>query len=302
MSKSVPLLRLNNGVEIPALGLGVYLSPPEQTAPAVQVALASGYRLIDTAAVYGNEQQVGEGIARGEVARTDLFVTTKLWIADFGYDEALRAFDVSMGKLGLEYLDLYLLHWPAPKDFEKTVAAYKAAERLLAEGRVRAIGVCNFNPNHLDDLAARTEVTPALNQVELHPMFDQRAVREANAKRGIVNQSWSPIGGTFLNHPKDPNAVVRLLDHPAIVGLAKAHGKTPAQVVLRWHVQHGLSAIPKSVQPDRIAANIDIFDFELSDAEMATLDGLGSSGRGGPDPEVFDLEFMRARAAAAEKA
>jgi diketogulonate reductase-like aldo/keto reductase len=225
-----------------------------------------------------------------------VFVTTKLWLSDYGYDQALRAFDASMGRLGLDYLDLYLLHWPAPSTFEATVAAYRAAERLLAEKRVRAIGVCNFHPRHLDDLRAKTEVVPAVNQVELHPLFSQRAVREANARHGIVTQSWSPIGGVFTNHPKDPKAVTHLLAHTGLVNLAEKYRKTPAQVVLRWHVQHGLSVIPKSVHPHRIAENIDIFDFELTDEDMAAIDALDAGARGGPDPDVFDLAFLQARA------
>jgi len=296
MTQKSPLITLNNDVLMPVLGLGVYLSPPDQTAGAVEAAIASGYQLIDTAAVYGNEQQVGEGIRRSGIARAEVFVTTKLWISDYGYDQALRAFDASMERLGLEYLDLYLLHWPAPSTFEATAAAYRAAERLLAEKRVRAIGVCNFNPEHLENLRARTQVVPAVNQVELHPLFNQRAVREANARHGIVTQSWSPIGGVFTNHPKDAKAVTHLLAHPGLVHLASKYQKTPAQVVLRWHVQHGLSVIPKSVHRDRIAENIDIFDFELTDADMAAIDALDNGARGGPDPDTFDLAFLEARA------
>jgi diketogulonate reductase-like aldo/keto reductase len=286
---------------MPAFGLGVYMSSKEQTAAAVQTAIANGYRLIDTAAAYGNEKQVGEGIARSEHPRADLFITTKLWISDIGYEETLRAFDTSLSKLGLDYLDLYLLHWPVPSNFEATIGSYRAAEKLLAEGRVRAIGVSNFKPKHLEQLAARTEVTPAVNQIELHPFFNQLETRKANAERGIVTQSWSPIGGTFINHPSDPSALVRVLDHPRIVELAQAKAKSPAQVVLRWHFQHGLSAIPKSVHPERIAANMDIFNFELSPADMQALDELDTGKRNGPDPDVFDEEFRRNRAAAAKR-
>ena len=299
-SKS-PLIRLNNGVQIPALGLGVYLSPRDQTASAVRAAIGAGYRLIDTAAAYGNEAEVGEGIVRSEFDRADLFVTTKLWIADHGYDQTMRAFETSLDRLRLDYLDMYLLHWPVPSNFEATIGSYRAAERLLADGRVRAIGVCNFKPKHLADLDARTEITPAVNQVELHPFFNQLAVREANAARGILTQSWSPIGGTYTNHPLDPGAVIRLLDDPRIVQLAEKVGRSPAQVVLRWHIQHGLSAIPKSVHPDRIAVNIDIFKFELSQADMTVLDRLDTGKRNGPDPDAFDMEFMRARVAAAKR-
>jgi diketogulonate reductase-like aldo/keto reductase len=225
-----------------------------------------------------------------------VFVTTKLWISDYGFDKALRAFDASMGRLGLDYLDLYLLHWPAPSSFEATTDAYRAAERLLAEKRVRAVGVCNFNPQHLEDLRAKTEVVPAVNQVELHLLFNQRAVREANARHGTVTQSWSPIGGVFTNHPKDAKAVTHVLAHPALVSLASKYKKSPAQVLLRWHVQHGLSVIPKSVHANRFAENIDVFDFELSDADVAAIDTLDAGARGGPDLDTFDLAFLEARA------
>jgi diketogulonate reductase-like aldo/keto reductase len=295
MTERSPLITLNNGVQMPALGLGMYLSPPDQTAGAVESAIASGYRLIDTAAAYGNEHQVGDGIRRSEIDRSEIFLITKLWISDYGYDQALRAFDASMGRLGLEYLDLYLLHWPVPSMFEATTAAYRAAERLLAEKRVRAIGVCNFKPEHLENLCDKTQVVPAVNQVELHPLFNQRAVREANARHGIVTQSWSPIGGVFTNHPKDAKAVTHLLAHSALINLATKYQKSPAQVVLRWHVQHGLSVIPKSVRPNRIAENMNIFDFELTGADIAAIDALDAGARGGPDPDTFDLAFLEAR-------
>lgn len=301
MSKNVPHLKLNNGVELPALGLGVYLSPPDRTAAAVRSAVANGYRLIDTAAAYGNEQQVGDGIADSDTGRADLFVTTKLWIAEYGYDQALWAFDESMRKLRLEYLDLYLLHWPAPSTWDATVASWKAAEKLLSDGRIRAIGVCNFTGRQLDDLAAVADVTPAVNQIELHPLFSQPALRAANTERGIATQAWSPIGGTFTNHPRDPAEVTHLLDHPALKALAEKLGRTPAQIVLRWHVQNGVSAIPKSVNPDRIAANIDIFDFALSEADMKSIDALDTGRRNGSDPDVFDMAFLKARQAAAKK-
>lgn len=214
MTGQSPLIELNNGVEMPALGLGVYQSAPEETGSAVESAIANGYRLIDTAAAYGNEREVGEGIRRSGIDRADVFVTTKLWIADYGYEPALRAFDESLSRLGLDYVDLYLLHWPVPTDFEATVASYKAAEKVLAEGRVRAIGVCNFNPQHLEDLVARTDVVPAVNQVELHPYFAQKKVRGANASHNVLTQSWSPIGGVYKNHPKDPDRVTNLLCRP----------------------------------------------------------------------------------------
>jgi diketogulonate reductase-like aldo/keto reductase len=295
MNAKTPVLKLNNSVELPALGLGVYLSPPDQTASAVQNAIANGYRLIDTAAAYGNEQQVGEGIARSNVERDQLFVMTKLWIADYGYDEARRAFDASMAKLRLDYLDLYLLHWPAPSTWQVTLASWRAAEALLAERRVRAIGVCNFTERHLQELRKASEIVPAVNQVELHPFCSQRELRAANARLGIITQAWSPIGGTFTNHPREPSKVTRLLDHPVLTQLAKTCGRTPAQIVLRWHMQNGVAAIPKSVHPDRIAANIDIFDFTLSKSAMAAIDALDTGQRNGPDPDVFDMAVLRAR-------
>lgn len=293
MSKS-PLIKLNNGVAMPALGLGVYLSPPDQTASAVRSAIGSGYRLIDTAAAYGNEPQVGDGIAGSGIKRDELFVTTKLWIADYGHDEALRAFDASMGKLKLDYLDLYLLHWPAPSTWNLTVESYKAAKKLLDEGRVRAIGVCNFNANHLRDLIREIGVVPAVNQIELHPLFNQAELRATHAELGIVTQAWSPIGGVFTNHPHDPGAVTRVLELPVVKRLSEKIGRTPAQVILRWHFQNGVATIPKSVNPGRIASNIDIFDFDLTAEEMAAIDALDTGNRHGPDPELFDMAFLKA--------
>lgn len=294
MTGTSPLLPLNNGVKMPALGLGVFQSSPEQTAGAVETAIADGFRLIDTAAAYLNERQVGEGVRRSGVDRSELFITTKLWMTDYGYERTLRAFDVSLRKLGLQYLDLYLLHWPVPSDFEATVASYRAAEKVLAEGRTRAIGVCNFSPKHLESLIDRSSVVPAVNQVELHPFFIQQEVREANARHSVVTQSWSPIGGVYKRNPSAaPDAVKSPLEHPAIVKLAEKYGKTPAQIVLRWHIDHGLSAIPKSVRPQRIAENIDIFDFALSAEEIAAIDGLDTGVRAGSNPELVDSRTFR---------
>jgi diketogulonate reductase-like aldo/keto reductase len=287
--KQTALITLNNGVEIPALGLGVFLSPPEQTAAAVETAINKGYRLIDTAAAYANERQVGEGIRRSGIERSEIFVTTKLWMTDYGYDRTLRAFDVSLRKLGLTYLDLYLLHWPLPSEFDATVASYQAAQKLLADGRVRAIGVSNLSPRHLESLTARTDVVPAVNQVELHPFFIQRELREAHERLGIATQSWSPIGGVYNRNPNAaPSAAKSPLEHPTIVKLAAKYQKTPAQVVLRWHVDHGLSAIPKSVRPERIAENIDIFDFLLTSDEVAAIDALDTGVRAGSNPETVN--------------
>lgn len=281
---SSPRIALNNGVSMPALGLGVYQSSPEDTTEAVETAIRTGYRLIDTAAAYGNEREVGEGIRRSNVDRTELFITTKLWISDFGYDDALRAFDVSLSKLGLQSVDLYLLHWPMPTEFERTVAAYKAAETLLTDGRARAIGVCNHGSDDLARLIARTDIVPAVNQIELHPYFTQQDARAAAANHGIITQSWSPIGGVLVYQPDDSEKPKNPLTDPIIVGVARKYGKSPAQVILRWQIQHGLSPIPKSVRKARIEENINVFDFALTDDDVAAIDALDTGRRGGPDP------------------
>jgi diketogulonate reductase-like aldo/keto reductase len=285
MGGKSPVITLNNGVKLPGLGLGVLdRSAIEQTARAVQTAIAHGYRLIDTAAAYGNERQVGEGIVRSGIDRSEMFITTKLWMSEYGYDRAIRAFNTSLRKLGLEYIDLYLLHWPVPSDFEATVESYRAAEKLLAEGRVRAIGVSNFSPRHLKMLIERTDVVPAVNQVELHPFFIQQNLRETNSELGIITQSWSPLGASVrradLSGAKNP------LEHPTLINLAVKYHKAPAQVVIRWHIDHGLSAIPKSFRAERIAENIDIFDFALTAEDIAAIDALDTGLRSGPDPEI----------------
>jgi 2,5-diketo-D-gluconate reductase A len=282
-------LTLNNGVTMPALGLGVFQSPPEQTTAAVEAALAAGYRHIDTAAAYGNEREVGEGVRRSGVDRSDVFIETKVWVSDYGYDETQHAWEKAAGKLGVDYLDLLILHQPAPDRFEKTLAAYKALETLLADGRVRAIGVSNFMPHHLEQLLAATEVAPAVNQIELHPFFTQPAVQAADAENGILTQAWSPIGGiTFYPGWGDDRRNV--MEDPTIAGIAQAYGKSPAQVMLRWHLQQGRSAIPKSTNPARIAENFDVFDFELSADELAGIDALDTGVRNGPDPDEARLE------------
>jgi diketogulonate reductase-like aldo/keto reductase len=284
-----PVLVLNNGVEMPALGLGVLHSPSEHTAAAVHAAIHCGYRLVDTAAAYRNEREVGEGIVRSGVARPELFVTTKLWMTDYGYDETRRACDTSLRKLGLDYLDLYLLHWPTPASFDATVASYRALEQLLADGRVRAIGVSNFNPSHLDELVERTEVVPAVNQIEQHPFFTQLRLLDADERLGIVTQAWSPIGGVYGRNPgAAPTAATSPLTHPVILRLAAEHHKTAAQVMLRWHLDQGRSAIPKSVRPERIAENFDIFDFALDGDDLKALDDLDTGVRAGSDPEVVN--------------
>ncbi|MGE0827982.1 MAG: aldo/keto reductase [Hyphomonadaceae bacterium] len=281
-----PRLKLNNGKSMPQFGLGVWQATPDETAVAVAAALDAGYRLIDTAAVYGNEDGVGRGIAGSSVPREEIFVITKLWLNSFEYEKALRAFDKSMARLGLDYLDLYLLHWPVPRDGDLIFEAYRALEKLLADGRVRAIGVCNHTPKLLDKLLARVTVTPVLNQIELHPYCIQKETRAADAKHNIVTQSWSPIGGSSgSGGGKGMGGGKHLLSEPVLAALGEKHGKTPAQIVLRWHVQNGLSVIPKSANPKRIAENIDIFDFALSAEDMAAIDGLDTGQRGGPDPE-----------------
>jgi len=291
-----PVITLNNGVPLPAIGLGVFQSSPAETVAAVETAIALGYRLLDTAASYLNERQVGEAIQHSGIDRGQLFVQTKMWISDYGYESGLRAFDVSLRKLGLQHVDMYLLHQPMPNEWERTVAAYKAAEKLLADGRVRAIGVCNFSAKHLDDLIARTNVIPAVNQVELHPHFTQRALRGMHARLGITTQAWSPLGGVNVYMPKRPNAPesAKALRNPlgdsVIIDLAQKHARTPAQIILRWHVDRGVSAIPKSVKPSRIAENFDVFDFALTPDEIAAIDALDTGLRGGPDPERVDTK------------
>jgi diketogulonate reductase-like aldo/keto reductase len=282
-----PVYTLNNGIEMPAFGLGVFRSEPEKTVAAVRSAVENGYRLIDTAAAYKNEQQVGEGVRSSGASRADIFVTTKVWITDYGRDQTLLAFDRSLRKLGLDVLDLYLIHWPVPSAFEATVDAYKAAMKLLAEGRVRAIGVCNFSSRHLDNLIERTGHIPAVNQVELHPFFIQRELREVDEQHGIITQAWSPIGGIKRDgeKAKASKEVQDPLSHQTVVLLAEKYGKTSAQIILRWQIQLGTCPIPKSVRPERIAENIDIFDFALASDEVQAISALDTGERGGPDPE-----------------
>ena len=283
----IQTLTLNNGVELPAVGFGVFQTPPDETAVAVEAALHAGYRHIDTAAAYANERGVGDAIRRSGIDRDDVFIETKVWISDYGYDETLHAFDKSAGKLGVDRIDLLILHQALPGEFHRTLDAYKALESLLADGKVRAIGVSNFMVEHLDRLLAETAVVPAVNQIEVHPYFQQPAVQAADTDHGILTQAWSPIGGiTFYRDGQNSST----LQDPTIGGIAAAHGKSPAQVMLRWHLQQGRSAIPKSTNPTRIAENFDIFDFEFGHDELAAIDALDTGVRGGPEPDAITLE------------
>jgi diketogulonate reductase-like aldo/keto reductase len=280
-------LTLNNGVVMPALGFGVFQTAPAETKDAVAAALATGYRLIDTAAAYANERGVGDAIRESDLPRDEVFIETKVWISDYGYDQTLHAFDKSARKLGVDRIDLLLLHQALPGAFERTLDAYRALEQLLAHGRVRAIGVSNFMRSHLHTLLAETEVVPAVNQVEVHPFFTQPDVQAADAEHGILTQAWSPIGG--ITSYRGENATSTFND-PVILGIAARYGKSAAQVMLRWHLQEGRSAIPKSVTPARIQENFDVFDFELTGDELQQIDALDRGVRGGPEPQDITLE------------
>ena len=272
---------LNNGVEMPALGLGVFQTPPEETRAAVEAALATGYRHIDTAAAYGNEREVGEAVATSGIDRSDVFLETKIWISDYGYDQTLHGFEKSSGKLGVDRIDLLILHQALPSEFDRTLEAYRALETLLADGKVRAIGVSNFMVEHLTTLLAKATVVPAVNQIEVHPYFQQRDVQDFGAEHGILTQAWSPIGGiTFYRDGQHTST----LQDPVIGEIAQAHGRTPAQIMLRWHLQQGRSAIPKSTKPQRIAENFHVFDFQLTGQQLAAIDDLDTGTRGGPEP------------------
>ncbi|MEU1874380.1 aldo/keto reductase [Streptomyces sp. NPDC019793] len=272
---SIPTVTLNNGVEIPQLGFGVFQVPDAETTAAVSAALEAGYRSIDTAAIYGNEGGVGKALATSGIAREDLFITTKLWNADQGYDATLRAFDTSLDKLGLDHVDMYLIHWPTPaRDLYKET--WKAIEKLVADGRVRTAGVSNFQPDHLKRLIDGADLVPAVNQVELHPGLQQSALRAVHAELGIATEAWSPL------------AQGAVLKDEAITTAADRHGKSPAQVVLRWHLQLGNIVIPKSVTPARIRQNLDVFDFTLTAEEMTAIAGLDRDLRTGPHPDQLN--------------
>ena len=261
-------LTLNNGVELPAIGLGVYQTPPEETVAAVTAALRAGYRHIDTAAAYGNEREVGQAIRDSGVDRSEIFIETKIWISDYGYDETLHAFEKSAGKLGVDQIDLLILHQALPSAFDKTVGAYKALEKLLADGKVRAIGVSNFMVEHLTSL---------LEQTEVHTF---------GTERGILTQAWSPIGGITSYRDSEK----RSFDEPVILAIGEKYGKSAAQVMLRWHIQNGVQVIPKSTKEERIVENFDVFDFELTADEVAKIDALDTGVRGGPEPDFITLD------------
>jgi 2,5-diketo-D-gluconate reductase A len=274
-----PLITLNNGVQMPQLGLGVWQAKDgQEVETAVLSALKSGYRLIDTAAVYGNESGVGRAIAESGIPREEIFVTTKVWNADQGYDETMSAFDKSLERLGMDYVDLYLIHWPVPAK-DKYIDTWRALEKLYSNGKVRAIGVSNFTVEYLERLMDESTVTPAVNQIELHPLLSQKELRAFCDQHGIAVESYSPLGGTGGS----------LLDEPTLKTIGDRYGKSPAQVVLRWHIQNGLIVIPKSVTPERIAQNIDIFNFELSADDIATIDALNNNTRIGSDPTTANF-------------
>ena len=271
-----PQITLNDGNSVPQVGLGVWQTPPEDTERAVTAALQSGYRHIDTAAAYQNETQVGRALANAGVPRDDIFLVTKLWNSKQGYDSTLAAFDASLARLGVDYLDLYLIHWPVPEK-NAYVDTFKAFAHLRDQGRIRSIGVSNFEPEHLKILIDATGIVPAVNQVELHPLLPQHELREVHAQLGIATEAWSPLGQGSL------------LADPVVTGVASAHGKTSAQVLIRWHMQLGNIVIPKSVNPERIASNFDVFDFELSDQDLASIASLDNGTRLGPDPRTFNF-------------
>ncbi|MGD0980322.1 MAG: aldo/keto reductase [Solirubrobacteraceae bacterium] len=273
---TVPNVALGAGVDMPQLGLGVFQVPPEETSALVADGINAGYRSIDTAAAYRNEAGVGDAIARSEVAREDLFITTKLPNTEHGHAKALAQFERSLGQLGLDYVDLYLIHWPVPSQ-DLYVETWRALIEIAGTERARAIGVSNFNADHLERIIAATGVAPAVNQVELHPGFAQAALREVHRREGIVTESWSPLA----------QADRRVLEHPAITAAAAAHGRTAAQVILRWHIQLGCVVIPKASSPQRQAENIDVFDFVLADEEMIAIEAIDVVGRIGGDPATF---------------
>ena len=276
---SVPNVSLSTGtttIDIPQLGFGVWQVPDAEATDAVATALEVGYRSIDTAAAYQNEDGVGRALARTDVPREEIFLTTKVWNDEHGYESTLRAFDASAKRLGQEVVDLYLIHWPVPSK-DAYVDTWRALLELRSQGRIRAAGVCNFQPAHLQRLLDETGELPALNQIELHPRLQQTELRAFHAQHGVVTEAWSPLASGGL------------LTDPVIAGIAQRLSRTPAQVILRWHLQLGNVVIPKSVTPSRIAENFAIFDFELEPADLAAIEGLNRDERTGPDPDTFDV-------------
>jgi 2,5-diketo-D-gluconate reductase A len=271
MTAGVRTVTLNNGIAMPTLAIGVFQVPDPTATEAVRSAFASGYRSVDTAAIYGNEHGVGRAIAAAGVPREELFVITKLWNADHGYDATLRAYDASLSRLGLDYVDLYLIHWPAPRN-ALYPQSWRAMDELYRDGRMRAIGVSNFLPEHLERVADLGLTLPAVNQIEVHPAYAQHELQQVNASYGILTQAWSPLAHSFV------------LDNPTVAQIAHRHGKTPAQVVLRWHLQQARAVIPKSVTPARIVENSEVYDFDLTPEDLASIDALDHGGRIGPDP------------------
>lgn len=271
----VPNITLNTGASMPQLGFGVFQLPADAVVEPVLTAIEAGYRSIDTAAFYGNEEGVGKALAESGVRREDLFITTKLWNDDHGFDSALRAFDESLGKLGLDYVDLYLIHWPVPGK-DAYVDTWKAFERLHAEGRAKAIGVSNFQIAHLRRVFEDADIVPAVNQIELHPYLQQGDLRAFHSEHDIATEAWSPLGQGK-----------GLLDDVTLTSLAEKYDKTPAQIVLRWHLQLGNVVIPKSATPSRIRENIEVFDFELADDDMAEISSLDKAERFGPNPDIL---------------
>lgn len=274
MKNVASTVKLNNGVDMPQFGLGVWrVKEGSQVVDSVKAAIAAGYRSIDTAAAYGNEEGVGQAIRESGVPREELFITTKVWNSEQGYESTLAAFEDSRRKLGLDYLDLYLIHWPVKGKYKDT---WRALEKLYADGNVRAIGVSNFHPHHLDDLLADAKVVPAVDQVELHPLLNQAELRRYCEGKGIRVEAWSPL-------------MQGNLDHPVLTELSVKYGKSPAQVILRWHLQRGIIVIPKSVTESRIQENARLFDFELSETDMARIDGINENRRFGSDPDNFNF-------------
>lgn len=285
-----PTAALSSGHAIPRVGLGTVQENGPAATESVRDAIAAGYRLIDTAAIYGNEAEVGEAVRTCDVAREDLFVTSKLWISDYGRDAARRGFDATMARLGLDHVDLYLLHWPMPDEWDRTLESWRVLEELRAEGRVRDIGVANFRPEDLDRLAAQSATAPVVNQVEMHPYLAQRAVREANERRDVRTQAWSPLGGPrgvgLGVDDAEPDKPRSVLADPVVGEVATSIGASPAQVVLAWHLTHDVLVVPKSSSPERRRANLAAAQLELTDAQVAAIDSLDRGWRGGEDPAL----------------